>query len=369
MLKALQYGFVLFFCALLAGCGTREPYTLNLMPVPEVFDETLTPFQDISVLEKAPYHGILYVTDRLQSDGERHQERYYQNERSPVVFAGTGNIETRGKEFSWDELIEVSLLKNRPSQYPLQVSGINEIGVLSYSVHELVEEDQIPADPEAAEQKFKSLINEKLAISKDKDVYIYVHGYKVIFENPLLVSTEIWHFLGYDGVFIAYAWPSTPNRWAYFADLETATYTARNLRLLLKFLQEETDVERINIIGYSAGTRVVLDALAQLTYQHLDEERQGLTRKLRLGDVVLTGSDYDRWVFFGMLIDGMLDLVDSLTIYESTTDKALGLSEWFLGRERLGQLVKRTEPSEAGKRFFLTRLQRRFPHSASFLEL
>ncbi|NIT60672.1 MAG: alpha/beta hydrolase, partial [Aliifodinibius sp.] len=51
---------------------------------------------------------------------------------------------------------------------------------------------------------------------------IYVHGYKVVFENPMLVATELWHFLGYDGVMVGYAWPSTPSRWAYLRDTDTS---------------------------------------------------------------------------------------------------------------------------------------------------
>ena len=56
-------------------------------------------------------------------------------------------------------------------------------------------------------ETFAKLINSKLALSRQKEVLIYVHGYKVVFDNPILVTTELWHFLGYDGVAIAFAWP------------------------------------------------------------------------------------------------------------------------------------------------------------------
>ena len=62
-------------------------------------------------------------------------------------------------------------------------------------------------------EQFAAKVNAKLAISRAKDVFIYLHGYKVVFENPLLVASELWHFLGYEGVFIAFAWPSTPRPW------------------------------------------------------------------------------------------------------------------------------------------------------------
>jgi len=95
-----------------------------------------------------------------------------------------------------------------------------------------------------------------------------VHGYKVVFENPLLVASELWHFLGYEGSFIAFSWPSTPDTLAYFADLETAALSAGNLRILIQYLAEQTEARKIHIIGCSAGTWVVAQALDQLALIH-----------------------------------------------------------------------------------------------------
>ena len=111
------------------------------------------------------------------------------------------------------------------------------------------------------------MINAHLARSRTKSINIYVHGYKVTFENPLLATAELRHFLGYDGVFLAYSWPSTPKTLAYISDSETASFSARNLRNFLRFLAEKTNARRINIIGDSAGTRVVSRAVADLALQ------------------------------------------------------------------------------------------------------
>ena len=108
-------------------------------------------------------------------------------------------------------------------------------------------------DPRQPARRFADSVNAKLAVSKRKHVFVYVHGYKVTFENPVLVATELWHYLGYDGVFIAYAWPSTPSKWAYLKDTETAAGYARNLRIFLDYLADETDAEQIHVVGYSAG--------------------------------------------------------------------------------------------------------------------
>jgi esterase/lipase superfamily enzyme len=100
--------------------------------------------------------------------------------------------------------------------------------------------------------------NAKLDASEIKDIFICVHGFKVVFKKPLLVAAELWHFLGYEGLFVAYAWPSTPSNRAYVADLETAVLSSQNFRKFLQYLAEETHVRHIHIIGYSAGTRIII---------------------------------------------------------------------------------------------------------------
>jgi esterase/lipase superfamily enzyme len=146
-------------------------------------------------------------------------------------------------------------------------------------------------------------------------------------------------FLGYEGVAIAFAWPSKPSLWAYASDLETAALSAHRLRVLLTYLAEETQAERINIIGYSAGTRVVIAALHQLSLMNAWSGPDARQIKPPIGRVILIGSDYDRDLFGVALVSCLLEVPQSLTIYLSETDKALGWSRWLFGRNRLGEML------------------------------
>lgn len=67
-----------------------------------------------------------------------------------------------------------------------------------------------------------------------------------------------------------------------------------------------------------------------------DDERV-IRKETRLGHVVLVGSDVDRDIFGVYLPDGLIRVPEHLTLYESTADKALGISEMLLGYRRLGQ--------------------------------
>jgi esterase/lipase superfamily enzyme len=320
----------------LAACSSKGPYQLNLMPAPKIYSEKeINPFEAVDE-RKFPYSGILYATDRLPVTGDS-KEDFYENERGHVLRFGLGKIKLGKENLNWEQAKEVSLLKNRGKDYPLQVTEVEELGVLDSSRSQLIA-SLSKENGKSANKAFASLINQKLSTSQTKDVYVYIHGYKVVFSNPLLVAAELWHFLGYDGAFVAYAWPSTPSRWAYAKDLETAAYSSRNLRLMLEYLAKETNARRIHIVAYSAGTRVAINALSQLALLNKNGSKNQLTKKLRIGHVILVGSDSDRGIFAGHLEDGLLNVMDDFTIYMSDTDKALGVSKFVFARRRLGQV-------------------------------
>jgi len=321
--------------AVAISCAENQVHTVDLMPAPEVYaGGKLDPFSKLDNPMQAPEYGILYATSRKPDfDGDQ----LYLNERGFNLRLGLAETEIGPGGSTWEEAKRISLLKNRADKYPVKVIRAEEIGILNRTITAFTPPELIPEDPDAASDRFAEMINTKLKISKKKSVFIYVHGYKVVFSNPILVSAELWHFLGYDGVFIAFAWPSTPSRWAYLSDIETAELAAHNLRILIEYLADKTDAERLHLIGYSAGTRVVAMALHQLALIHANEEEATVSGKTRIGHVILVGSDVDRQLFGAYLVDGLLKTAQSTSVYVSSEDRALGLSKWLFGRKRLGQ--------------------------------
>jgi esterase/lipase superfamily enzyme len=319
----------------LTACAGKPVNEIFLMPAPDIYDTgAIDPFNDTHPLEKISYEGILYATDRKPADNGD-EENIYLNERGFLLRLGLGKIVLGDNTMTWEEVREISLLKNRSEKYPLKITEVEEIGVLAESYSNFIPPEG--SDIDRPGREFAAMINEKLSKSNPKDIYIYVHGYKVVFENPLLVATELWHFLGYEGVFIAFAWPSTPKRLAYFSDLETTSLSAYNLRILLQYLARETDAENIHIIGYSAGTRLVLNAINQLALMYKDEDKEGFREYLHIGHVILVGSDFDRQLFAAYIDEGILKVPKDFTIYLSQLDKALSLSKWVFNRDRVGQ--------------------------------
>ena len=324
----------------LFACASAPIDQIELMPAPDVFgDGLLNPLPETSPFERIPYDGILFATDRSPAAVED-PEAYYRNDRGQVVRLGLAEIQFGKKEFTWEFARRISMLKSRGEEFPVKISNVEEWGIMSSSIPywfdvSLLSDDELPADATA---RFTDAINAQLAVSKKKHVYIYVHGYKVVYENPVLVSAELWHYLGYDGAFIAYAWPSTPSRFAYIKDSDTAAGYARNFRLLIETVAENTDVEEIHIIGYSNGTRLVLRAMEQLALIHKGESADEIWDQLHIRNVILVGSDLDRGVFGSYVAEGVLNVAKHLSIYMSAHDKALGFSQFLTRRQRLGQL-------------------------------
>ncbi len=323
---------------MLAACSKQSLYSISFMP-PPAFLETaeVMPFSDPGMVNAPADPKILYATLRVPA-AEGSKDRFYSPERATELRLGTGRIVLGRSDVTWDMARKMSILKNSTDQYPLQVAALEEFGALDQTLHPMIAPDGSASPSSSARQRFVANINQRLAHSKSPDIFIYVHGYKVNFENPILVAAELWHFMGYEGVFIPFAWPSHIGRLNYFGDTESARYSALFLREFIELLATETDAKRIHILGYSAGTRLVGAALHQMALIHHGESPQQIRQKLRLGNVILVGSDIDRGIFSTYLMDGLLNVQERLTIYESNKDKALGMALFAFGKERLGQL-------------------------------
>lgn len=329
---------VALFTAVLAGCAGNATYQIPFMPPPAFLESAeVTPFTDPGKVEAPADPQVLYATLRQPATVEG-EDRFYTGDRAAEVRLGSGRIVLGASDITWEEARRLSILKNNTEDYPLQVADITELGVLDRTLHPMLHKRGTLSPDPAPREAFTAAINARLASSRDKDIFVYVHGYRVNFENPLLVAAELWHFLGYEGVFIPFAWPSHRGRLAYFGDTESARYSAIFFREFIEYLAAETHARRIHIVGYSAGTRLVVTALHQLALANQHRADDDIHNSLRIGNVILVGSDVDRGIFGTYLLDGLLRVSEHMTIYESGRDKALGMAFFTFRNERVGQL-------------------------------
>ncbi|MDF2232427.1 alpha/beta hydrolase [Albimonas sp. CAU 1670] len=316
---------------LLAACsGSYDE--LELLPPPILYSSgALDPFAGIDSADYALLDELLYVTGRRPAAAGEPQA-HYADARAPVMRAGVARVKVDPPFRDLDEIRAATVMGEDGAARTISVASVEEIGVLPAGLtdfHALSAQDPAVA---AAGEAFAARVDQHLAVSGRRDVFIFVHGYNVNFEYPLLVSREWQHYLGDAGAFIAFAWPATPSRFAYFKDIETAEASVRDLRVLLDFLRDRTQVERIHLIGYSAGSRLVLRTLQQTALMHA-----GGAAAPPLGEVILIGSDVDPKLFLQVLADGALEVVERLMVYMSGTDSALSMSALLLDRRPLGR--------------------------------
>lgn len=317
------------------GCASGSYDSIDLMPPPALYQNgAWDPYNTLTPDSFAGQTGLFYVTDREPALGEAAP---YADKRGHLMRAGVADVRATPPFEDWDEIRAVTTGAQPTTDRVLSLAGVEEIGVLPAGLTQY--NTEAPPEPalEAAAAAFADRIDHQLALSGSSDVVIFVHGYNVGFVYPMLTSKELQHYLGYRGAFITFAWPATPSRFAYFVDLETADATVRTLRMLVAFLTERTDARRIHLIGYSAGSRIAFGVAYRLALEAaaaLEDEPP-----LRLGRLVLLGSDLDPVYFLQGVADGVLNVTDRVTVYMSETDSALGLSNLMLARRRLGETL------------------------------
>ncbi|MCK5736525.1 MAG: alpha/beta hydrolase, partial [Spirochaetaceae bacterium] len=151
-----------------------------------------------------------------------------------------------------------------------------------------------------------------------------------------LVASEMWHYMGYRGVFIAFSWPSGQNLMEYITDVDTAEYSAIQFRKFLEYLSDETDAEKIHILAFSAGTKLVSQSLHQIGLMDQCHEEEN-PDAARIGRVLFTAGDVERQLFGMFASDNLLEPLESMTVYMSDSDKALSASKTIRRYSRLGQ--------------------------------
>lgn len=351
----MNYIKILFILVLLASsvsCRTVKTNQIIKMPPPAVMDdETYNPFVQGAVIQDRHRLPVLYATNRYPAE-EKDKEHYYTSRRSDIVRLGVAGIAVAEEGKTWDDMTLIEENRTSHKKSLLEVMDVEEFGILDSSLSLFTPSAIRDSINDSAQERFLVELRSQLNQTDSKDVIVFVHGYNVNFENPLLTTAQLWHYLGYRGSFISYGWPATPKGTAYFKDLDTAAFSARSFRVFLDFLAEQEEVENIHILGYSAGTRLVTQTLYQKTLQMNGIPAKEAQLKTKLGTVILASSDMDRGLFGSYLMDGQLNLLQRMDLYSSSRDTVLLGSQALHQAPRMGQSFTKSEIDESIKSYF-----------------
>ncbi len=327
----------------LAGCGG------GLMPTPTLItDGGLNPFYNVAEDRKGSSLPVFVACPREYSE-RREGIKAYTNKRSRDVRLGKATVEIV-PEVTWDELVADSTTDKRSRKLKPEVAEFEDYGTLWATAWP----PAVRFDPEwkgegldrAPADRFLEEIQERLDSSRRRQILIYVHGFNTKLKGNLEIAAGFLHFMGRDPVVINFDWPSKGSLFSYQEDKATAETAERQFRELLRFLAENTTVERINILAHSAGNPVVIESLRHLSLMTRGMDPEEARAWTKIGRVVLAAPDMDLDAALGAAVDGALRITQGVALYASKRDKALGFSSGIFGDVRLGASIGRLSDYE-----------------------
>jgi Alpha/beta hydrolase of unknown function (DUF900) len=151
-----------------------------------------------------------------------------------------------------------------------------------------------------------------------KDVLLFVPGYKYSFDESLQLGLRIAERSQFDSTVVAYAWPSRNRLLAYGADYDTNEWSVEHLAdFLTDVVSALPEGKVLHIAAHSIGNRMVLQALLRLR----------LSRE-KLGELIMIAPDVDAQTFVEQV--PKCGAFRRKTVYVSPRDQALKFSDfWF----------------------------------------
>lgn len=303
---------------------------VRMMPVPLAVREAgPDPFSSTAPGLRSATVDVFFVTNRAPAAGDSSRARYG-SAMAESLRVGTARVRFGPAGWGWEDLVSSAAAGDRPS---IKVVGVHEFGVLPPASAEgmLAPAASMAADgmPISTRDMFAAALNERLAGSTHRDVFVYVPGFNLTFELGVRRIAEFSHYLGRDGVFMTFAWPAHSHPFAYGTDRRNARRSVAGFREFLRFLAERTNAERIHLITSSAGAPVVSDVLVAMHEEYPDRPAEDVRQVTRIGEVVYAASDQSVGAFREMLRSGSAAMATHITVYSSSVDMGLLLTRVF----------------------------------------
>jgi len=166
------------------------------------------------------------------------------------------------------------------------------------------------------------------------------HGFNNTFEYAAQTLGGLWHFMERKPVPILYSWPAgaTGIR-GYFVDRVSGMFTVFHLKEMLRTLFDTPEIEKIHIIAHSRGTDIITTALRELIIEQRGYQTHAKSA-FRIENLILAAPDLDYGVIRQRLMaEAFATALGRVTVYSTSTDKALTLSQLLMKGVRFGLLA------------------------------
>lgn len=181
--------------------------------------------------------------------------------------------------------------------------------------------------------------------------FVFVHGYNVRFDDALKRTAQLSSDLGVRGPAICFSWPSRGVVAGYTADESTVNWSAPHFERLLLDLRSKSDCKSINVIAHSMGNRALLQAVERIGLRlealaaHSHNTSPQTAPPKIIDQLIMAAPDVDVSAFKSRYALQLSKVVKHSTLYFSASDRALWLSQWIHGADRVGLVAGVDAPS------------------------
>jgi esterase/lipase superfamily enzyme len=161
------------------------------------------------------------------------------------------------------------------------------------------------------------------------DAVVFIHGYRVSFEDAAIRAAQIGADLALGGAMAFFSWPSRGRLLGYTADEATIEASEPQITKFLVDFAEKSGARAVHVIAHSMGNRGLLRAVQQIA------SRAAAQTAKPLGQIVLAAPDVDTGTFRALA--AAYPLVSArTTLYVSEADLAVRSSRLLHGADRIG---------------------------------
>lgn len=180
-------------------------------------------------------------------------------------------------------------------------------------------------------------LRQAVARSTDRQLLVFVHGYRVSFEDAARRTAQLGEDLDIAAP-VLFSWPSQGRLRAYGADAVMAERSVPRLVEFLDLVAAESSADVVHLIAHSMGSV----ALSKAVIEYLATRRHNAAPKIR--ELILAAPDIDAEIFSNQIAPKIAGRGPRMTVYASRRDYALLASRWLRsGLSRAG-FIEGTAP-------------------------
>src|SRR5262245_48188660 len=315
---ACHGGVALLALVALIGCGDGDR-RWTMFPAPILMKDARLDFTRFVTPERRTTDvGVFYATPRAPApDG--YPERYTR-EAGDAVRLGLARVQLGEPGWSFEQLVESDRSSRVDVLRPARVISVEEFGAMGSD----------------AEQTFVAGIDRQLETSRTGEAVIYIPGYRVTFDQVMVLMGTWAHYLGRSTV-VAFSWPTGTSVWHYLVDCPRARAFVPDIARLVELVATRSTARRINLVAFSCGSPLLAEALVALRDRHPEDDRDALQRRYRIANAIFVAADIDLQTFARSHLPALTDVARRTEVYVSENDGALRFAALLAGASRLGR--------------------------------